>query len=129
MRPVPREHRFAIRLLAAAAAMAAGCSGTDADFAGSFTAVEAGQTRAEVQAALGPPDESQSLAIPSEPYWGPAESLVSVLDPGTPFEQWLYRRDGQDHYLWFGSRSSEPSPEWRLLEKATYPTGAVFEAR
>ena len=52
-----------------------------------------------------------------------------MLPPGTPFELWRYRRGDDDYYVWFASTEGEARGEWRLVGKANYPVGAVFEAR
>jgi hypothetical protein len=99
------------------------------DLAENFVRIELGASRAEVTACLGQPAEMNNYELPAAPFFGPAESLTSTLEPGTPVEEWLYYAGDQTYYLWFASAVDEPKQNWRLIEKAVYPTGAVFEAK
>jgi len=88
--------------------------------------IEPGASRAELMLCLGDPAEVQMYPLPSEPFSGPAEGLVPLLEPGTPVEEWIYHDDETSYYFWFASNTGEAEEHWRLIEKATYPKGAVF---
>ena len=98
------------------------------DVAGSFPKIETGASRAEVTACLGKPAEVREYDLPTGSFFGPSEGLASTLKPGTPVEEWLYYADDQTYYLWFASAVDETKQNWRLVDKAIYPTGADFDA-
>ncbi|GBD98857.1 hypothetical protein BMS3Abin07_00885 [bacterium BMS3Abin07] len=61
-------------------------------------------SRVQVKSILGDPEHSTVAVLPQPPFFGPQESLVNFLKPGTSFEEWQYA-DGETIYLiWFGSR-------------------------
>jgi hypothetical protein len=91
-----------------------------------FSQVEPGATRAEVEALLGAPDERQEMLLPEGPFWGPQEALSAILEPGAPFEEWVYHRDEYDYYVWFAAPADEPGEDWQVIQTASYPAGAVF---
>ncbi|MCB0162575.1 MAG: hypothetical protein KDI79_00010 [Anaerolineae bacterium] len=103
---------------------AAGCYLSD--LIDGFPLIERGASRAELILCLGEPAEVQSYALPTEPFLGPAEGLVNLLDPGTPIEEWIYQDDDTRYYFWFASNTGEAEAFWRLIEKATYPKDVVF---
>jgi hypothetical protein len=91
-----------------------------------FPLIEPGASRAELILCLGEPAEVQSYNLPTEPFFGPAEGLVNLLEPGTPIEEWIYQDDDTNYYFWFASPTGEAEDQWRLIEKAAYPKGVVF---
>ena len=95
-------------------------------FADKFDQVKPGQSRSDVSAALGEPAEINQHEMPEGLFSGPSEGLISELEPGAPFEEWIYRQDGQDYYIWFASDSGEPQENWQVTLTANYPEGAVF---
>ncbi len=98
------------------------------DLAGNFEKMASGASQAEVTLCLGQPAEINEYSLPAAPFFGPAEALTSLIEPGTPVEEWLYYGDDQTYYLWFTAPSNEPAEQWLLVGTAVYPTGAVFEA-
>ena len=68
----------------------------------------------------------QEYNLPTGPFSGPSEGLAAILEPGTPIEEWIYHDDDTSYYFWFASNTGEAKENWRLIEKATYPKGAVF---
>jgi hypothetical protein len=99
------------------------------ELAEKFARLEPGASRAEVKACLGQPAAVNEYKLPTIPFFGPSESLASILEPETPIEEWIYHDDENSFYLWFASSTGEPKEQWRLIEKAMYPKGAVFEAQ
>ena len=95
-------------------------------FEGGFSKVESGASRTEVNSILGAPDERREMRLPEGSFWGPQEDLSTVLKPGTPFEEWVYHRDGYDYYVWFASPTGEPREDWKVVQKASCPEDAVF---
>lgn len=90
--------------------------------------VEPGQSRAGVEAILGPPDNVSDFMLPDEPFYGPQEGLASVVDPGTVTEQWRYETSESVVYIWFAGTGAEaPRESWTVVDMATYPAGVVFE--
>lgn len=96
------------------------------ELADGFPLIELGALQAEVTLCLGEPAEVQLYSLPTEPFSGPAEVLVTLLEPGTPVEEWIYHDDDTSYYFWFASTTGQAGETWRLVEKATYPKGAVF---
>ncbi len=103
---------------------AAGCYGFE--LADGFPLIEPGASRAELTLCLGDPAEVQSYNLPTAPFLGPGEGLVTLLDPGTPIEEWIYHDDDTNYYFWFASDAGEAEAQWRLIDKAAYPKGTVF---
>ena len=121
--PDERIHGQIIRLIKTLHP-AAGCFLSE--LADGFPLIEQGASRAELILCLGDPAEMQSYPLPTEPFSGPAEGLVNLLEPETPIEEWVYHDDDTSYYFWFASNTGEAEEHWRLIEKATYPKDAVF---
>jgi hypothetical protein len=98
----------------------------DAAWEERFFAVKPGVVREEVEAQLGPPDERQEMTIPEEPFFGPGEGLSVILEPGAPYEEWVYRRAEMDYYVWFSAPPGDPAGAWEVVLTASYPADAVF---
>ena len=96
------------------------------DLANRFALIEPGASRGEVTVCLSDPAEIQEYTLPAGPFSGPSEGLATILDPGTPIEEWIYHDDDTSYYFWFASNTGEAEENWRLIEKATYPKDAVF---
>ena len=78
--------------------------------------IQAGQTRDEVTAAAGDPDEIDEFTLPDKPFFGPQEGLASVLPAGTLAEEWRYRSAGDVIYVWFVADPAEPREAWAGLK-------------
>jgi hypothetical protein len=98
----------------------------DAAWEERFFAVKPGVVREEVETRLGPPDERQEMTIPEEPFFGPGEGLSVILEPGAPYEEWVYRRAEMDYYVWFSAPPGDPAGAWEVVLTASYPADAVF---
>jgi len=88
--------------------------------------IQAGQTRDEVTAAAGDPDEIIEFILPDEPFLGPQEGLSSILPAGTPFEEWRFQSEGEVTYVWFAGGAAEPREEWTVIDTAVFPADAVY---
>ncbi len=99
------------------------------DFTGNLAKISPGASRTEVILCLDQPAELNQYELPAPPSFGPSESLASILEPETPIEEWVYYGNENAYYLWFASPTAEPPENWRLVEKAVYPQGAVFESQ
>jgi hypothetical protein len=88
--------------------------------------IQIGQTRDEVIAVVGDPDEITTFTIPDEPFFGPQESLTNLLEAGTLVEEWRYAFTKEVTYVWFATKSSEPREEWKVIDTATVPADAVY---
>lgn len=102
--------------------VAAGCSAER----GASRQIQVGQTRDEVIAAVGEPDEITEFTLPDEPFFGPQEGLASLLAAGTPVEEWHYTSAGEVTYVWFAGRSAEPREAWTVIDTAVFPVDAVY---
>jgi hypothetical protein len=98
----------------------------DAAWQERFSAIESGASRGEVETQLGPPDARQELTLPSEPFFGPGEGLAAILEPGAPYEEWVYRRAEIGYYVWFSAPPGDPAGTWGVVLAASYPADAVF---
>jgi hypothetical protein len=98
----------------------------DAAWGERFSAIEPGASREAVESQLGPPDARQELTLPSEPFFGPGEGLAAILEPGAPYEEWIYRRAEIDYYVWFSAPPGDPAGAWGVVLAASYPADAVF---
>ena len=96
------------------------------ELADSFNLMEVGASRTQIITCLLDPVETQTFVLPSEPFFGPGEGLVSILEPGTPVEEWIFQDEDTNYYIWFASDSGEEKEDWRLVDKASYPIGVVF---
>ena len=88
--------------------------------------VEIGFSREEVIEVMGEPATTQDFVLPDQPFFGPQESLTSLLPPGTVVEEWVYELDEEVMYVWFAGKSNLPREEWLVIETGVYPAGAVF---
>ena len=88
--------------------------------------IQAGQTRDEVRAAAGEPDEIIEFTLPYEPFFGPQEGLESILPAGTLVEEWQYRSGGEVIYVWYAGGWEEPREEWTVIDTAAFPADAVY---
>jgi hypothetical protein len=96
-------------------------------FEDAYARVEPGMSRTEVEALLGAPEEVQEIRIPEDGhFWGPQESLTTMLGPGAPFEQWTYQRGDYSYCVCFASPAGEPKENWLVIFKAQWDTNAVF---
>jgi len=88
--------------------------------------IQAGQTKEEVTASAGDPDEIKEFILPNEQFFGPQEGLASLLPAGTLVEEWLYHSQGEVTYVWFAGGEREPREKWRVIDTAVYPDGVVY---
>jgi hypothetical protein len=85
-----------------------------------------GSSKGEVIASLGEPDQTQEFVLPDEPFFGPQESLVNLVPPGTAIEEWVYELGDEVLYVWFTGQVDEPLENWVVLDTARYPKDAVY---
>ncbi len=76
----------------------------------------------EVMAELGDPTRRGEFQMPEGPFWGPAEGITNLVEPGTDVEEWVYDIEGSSYYFWF----TGPTNARLLVAKAEYPADAVF---
>ena len=88
--------------------------------------IEVGFSRDDVIDANGQPAAIQDFVLPDQPFFGPQESLASLLPPGVVVEEWVYELNGEILYVWFASESGEPREGWLVIATGIYPAGAVF---
>ena len=85
-----------------------------------------GQAMAEVRAAAGDPDETQTFTLPSEPFFGPQEGLANLLPAGTQVEEWQYLHGDEVTYVWFAGEAGALPETWTVVDTATYPADVVW---
>lgn len=88
--------------------------------------ISPGSSKAEVIAAYGEPDEILDFILPGEPFFGPQESLVDLVPPGTVLEEWVYEIDGEVLYVWLTGGPAEPREGWLVLDTGRYPKDTVY---
>lgn len=88
--------------------------------------IEVGQTRGEVIAAAGEPDQISQFTVPDEPFFGPQEGLAGLLPPCTFVEEWQYVSGEDVTYVWFAGPSAEEQEAWTVIDTAVYPIDAIF---
>jgi len=88
--------------------------------------VTRGSLKEEVIALYGEPDRAQEFIIPDEPFFGPQESLIDLVPPGTLIEEWVYVIGDEELYIWFTGENDEARENWLVLDLGRYPTGAVY---
>jgi len=96
------------------------------DFKEKFSQVKAEMSKEEVISLLGEPIEKHIEILPEPPFWGPSESLVNIINPGGEYEEWQYIVDDRDYRVFFGSVDIKPKTEWKVIDKTSFPKGAVF---
>lgn len=84
-----------------------------------------GLTRAQVERLLGEPDQVVWSALPEQGLFGPQEALYAQLEPGDPYEEWLYDLGEEQQYLWF-SGSTDDRSSWTLITAVTAPKGVIY---
>ena len=96
-------------------------------FVDQFATIENLMTQAEVVQILGAPLAKRSDKFPAGQFMGPQESMVGVIGPGQPFEEWKYTSGGEVFLIFFaGSQESDPPNQWNVVGKTQFPQGAVF---
>jgi len=88
--------------------------------------IEKGKSRSDVLKKLGSPLQKREDTVPGVPIMGPQEGLDSLIEPGSPYEEWLYRKDGYDYYIWFSTTTGQPESQWVVMAIAKYETGSAF---
>ncbi len=83
-------------------------------------------TREHVRELLGKPEGRGRSHVRSGFIFGPTEGLSSILQPGTPYEQWQWSDERNTYYVWLASKNQESPEEWLVVAKGHYPTDAVF---
>ena len=91
-----------------------------------FARVKSGMSREQVRSILGNPELSMVAALPRPPFFGPQESLVQYLKPGTSYEEWQYSDEENIYLVWFGGTVDELQETWTVVSKFSYPKGVVF---
>lgn len=87
--------------------------------------LEPGMTRSQVERLLGEPDAVQWAALPEQGLFGPQESLYGPLEPGDPYEEWLYDLGDEERYVWFSGSSEDPA-SWTVIMTVIAPKGVVY---
>ena len=88
--------------------------------------IQIGATREEVRARLGEPKRVLEFNLPEAPFFGPQESLLDLIPPGTLVEEWVYAVGDEEFYVWFAGEEGQVKDEWRVIETGRYPIGAVY---
>ena len=88
--------------------------------------IQVGQTKDEVIAIAGDPDEIGEFILPAEPFFGPQEGLSSLLPAGTIVEEWRYKPADEVTYVWFAGEDALPRADWTVIDSAAYPADAVY---
>jgi hypothetical protein len=104
------------------AAFFVGCSPTSTPPAD----ITPGSFKSDVITLYGEPSRTQEFVIPEEPFFGPQESLINLVPPGTLIEEWVYEIDDEELYIWFTGNSNEARENWLVLEMGKYPKDAVY---
>jgi hypothetical protein len=91
-----------------------------------FTRVKPGMNKQRVLNLLKEPHDIVIAVLPEPPFWGPQESLVNIINPGTQYEQWRYVVARTDFLIFFGSADKIPRKEWKVLDKTYYSNNEVF---
>ncbi len=85
-----------------------------------------GSSKSEVIESLGEPDQTQDFILPDAPFFGPQESLSSLVPAGTVIEEWVYEIDDDVLYVWFTGEVGKLREDWLVLATAKYPKDAVY---
>ena len=88
--------------------------------------IEKGSSKDEVITSLGEPDQTQDFVLPDVPFFGPQESLVNLVPPGTMIEEWVYEIGDEVLYVWFAGEEDELREDWLVLDTARHPKDAVY---
>lgn len=86
-----------------------------------FRRLASGMTPCEVEARAGRPDEREDTVIPAGSAWGVQDTLAFKIHAGEPVKQWVYRREGKDHCVWFAFVDGT----WKLTLRLSLPAGIV----
>jgi len=95
-------------------------------FEGKVNQVMTGMSREQVTTLLGKPSKKQVAILPKPPFWGPQESLVNIISPGSEYEEWEYEVNNRTYLIFFGSVATRPETDWKVIDKTSFPKGAVF---
>ena len=93
---------------------------------GNAVVINTGFSRAEVRALMGEPERVQEFILPETPLFGPQESLAELIPAGTWVEEWVYTVGEDELYVWFAGEKGQAKDQWRVIETARYPAGAVY---
>ena len=91
-----------------------------------FSKVQIGHSREQVTQLLGDPNMKKDDTVPKGPYFGPQKGLESMIGPGSSYEEWQYKNNKRDYFIWFSTTSAKPKSQWVVVNKADYPEGVVF---
>ena len=91
-----------------------------------YSEIENGLSKDEVIASLGEPDQTREFILPDVPFFGPQESLVNLVAPGTVIEEWVYEIGDEVLYVWFSGEVDQLREDWLVLATARHPKDAVF---
>lgn len=87
--------------------------------------VAPGQSRSQVRELAGEPERTRTDELPPGAFFGPQEALSPLLDPGDPYEEWVYVEGDTEFYVWFAGSPDDPA-SWRVVQTASSPVGAVY---
>jgi hypothetical protein len=88
--------------------------------------VRPGSSKENVIALYGKPDRTQEFIISDEPFFGPQEGLIDLVQPGTLIEEWVYEIGEEELYVWFTGADNQSRENWQVLDLGRYPKGAVY---
>jgi hypothetical protein len=89
-------------------------------------AVQPGTRPAAVLEALGRPDEQRVGTVDARPEPGPADQLLDVADPGTRYEQWVYKRGDSHYHVFFTRGTRGGTAGMEVLTVRSVPKDAVY---
>ena len=85
-----------------------------------------GRTRDEVRNVMGLPDRTREDRV--QQCWGPQEGLWSVLEEGSPYEEWLWIDQKWVMYAWLADPEGKQPDQnaWRVVLTAVSRTDVVY---
>jgi len=85
-----------------------------------------GRTRDEVRNVMGLPDRTREDHV--QQCWGPQEGLWSVLEEGSPYEEWLWIDQKWVMYAWLADPEGKQPDQsaWRVVLTAVSRTDVVY---
>jgi hypothetical protein len=88
-------------------------------------AVRRGTPMRVVSEQLGEPDDSRRGMIPANPEPGPTETLADLAPPGTPYNEWVYKRGDSHYHVFFTRGTRGGTTDWEVLTVRSTPAAAV----
>jgi hypothetical protein len=93
---------------------------------GNTGVINTGSSRADVLAMIGKPKRVQEFKLQETPFYGPQENLTNLIPARTLVEEWVYIKGEEELYVWFAGEEGQEKDQWRVIETARYPAGAVY---